>query len=58
MRLVRGRGACHLPDGTAGFVASGLRVFADEVRRHSVSGPCARVRRPPLLPAPGYGGRP
>ncbi|HEX3922853.1 MAG TPA: SLBB domain-containing protein [Streptosporangiaceae bacterium] len=57
MGLVRGRGACHLPDGTAGFVASGLRVFADEVRQHSVAGPCARVRRPPLLPAPGYGGR-
>jgi hypothetical protein len=39
-------------------VASGLRVFADELRQHSVAGPCARVGRPPLLPAPGYGGRP
>jgi NADH:ubiquinone oxidoreductase subunit F (NADH-binding) len=57
MRLVRGRGACHLPDGTAGFVASGLRVFADELRQHSVAGPCARVRRLPMLPAPGYRGR-
>jgi NADH:ubiquinone oxidoreductase subunit F (NADH-binding) len=54
MGLVRGRGACHLPDGTAGFVASGLRVFAGELRRHSEAGPCARVRRAPLLPTPGW----
>jgi NADH:ubiquinone oxidoreductase subunit F (NADH-binding) len=52
--LVAGRGACHLPDGTAAFVASGLRTFADELRQHGASGPCARVRRRPLLPAPGH----
>ena len=52
--LVAGRGACHLPDGTAAFVASALATFADEVRQHSAAGPCSRVRRRPLLPAPGY----
>jgi NADH:ubiquinone oxidoreductase subunit F (NADH-binding) len=52
--LVTRRGACHLPDGTAAFVASSLRTFADELRQHSVAGPCARVRRRPVLPAPGH----
>ncbi len=52
--LVARRGACHLPDGTAAFVASSLRTFADELRRHSVAGPCDRVRRRPVLPAPGH----
>ncbi|HTW03732.1 MAG TPA: NADH-ubiquinone oxidoreductase-F iron-sulfur binding region domain-containing protein [Streptosporangiaceae bacterium] len=52
--LVTRRGACHLPDGTASFVASSLRTFADELRQHSVAGPCARVRRRPVLPAPGH----
>jgi NADH:ubiquinone oxidoreductase subunit F (NADH-binding) len=55
LTLVAGRGACHLPDGTAGFVASALRIFADELRQHSVAGPCSRVQRLPVLPAPGYG---
>ena len=54
LNLVSRRGACHLPDGTASFVASSLRTFADELRQHSVAGPCARVRRRPVLPAPGH----
>jgi NADH:ubiquinone oxidoreductase subunit F (NADH-binding) len=52
--LVARRGACHLPDGTAAFVASSLRTFAGELRAHSAAGPCARVRRRPVLPAPGH----
>jgi hypothetical protein len=49
--LVARRGACHLPDGTAAFVASSLRTFEAERRRHSSSGPCPRV--PAQARAPG-----
>ena len=55
--LVARRGACHLPDGTATFVASSLRTFGAELRWHAASGPCSRVRRRPVLPAPGHDGR-
>jgi NADH:ubiquinone oxidoreductase subunit F (NADH-binding) len=55
--LVAGRGACHLPDGTAAFVASSLRTFEAELRLHGASGPCPRVQRRPVLPAPGQDGR-
>jgi NADH:ubiquinone oxidoreductase subunit F (NADH-binding) len=51
--LVARRGACHLPDGTAAFVASSLRAFGAELSRHASSGPCPRVRRRPVLPVPG-----
>ena len=56
--LVARRGACHLPDGTAAFVASALWAFSDEIRQHGSSGPCARVRHAPVLPAPGPPGGP
>ncbi len=54
LTLVARRGACHLPDGTAAFAASSLRTFGAELRRHSSSGPCARIRRTPVLPTPGF----
>jgi NADH:ubiquinone oxidoreductase subunit F (NADH-binding) len=52
LALVRGRGACHLPDGAAGLVASTLRAFAADVRQHAEHGPCGRAARPPVLPLP------
>jgi NADH:ubiquinone oxidoreductase subunit F (NADH-binding) len=57
LTLVARRGACHLPDGSAAFVASALRTFAEELRQHTLSGACARVRRRPILPAPGHAWR-
>ena len=32
---IRGRGACHHPDGAARFVESALRVFEDDIERHA-----------------------
>jgi NADH:ubiquinone oxidoreductase subunit F (NADH-binding) len=58
LALVRGRGACHLPDGAAGLVASALRAFAADLRQHAEHGPCGRAARAPVLPLPGPpGGR-
>jgi NADH:ubiquinone oxidoreductase subunit F (NADH-binding) len=51
--LVAGRGACHLPDGTAGLVRSALVTFAADLRRHAGHGPCGRAARSPVLPLPG-----
>jgi NADH:ubiquinone oxidoreductase subunit F (NADH-binding) len=48
---VVGRGACHYPDGVIRFVASALRAFDDEVRRHAEQGRC-RASEPPVLPIP------
>jgi len=42
---VRGRGACHHPDGASGFAASALEVFADEVELHLRQGRCSGSRR-------------
>jgi NADH:ubiquinone oxidoreductase subunit F (NADH-binding) len=50
--LITGRGACHLPDGTTGLVASALAVFAADLRQHVEHGPCGRAARPPVLPLP------
>jgi NADH:ubiquinone oxidoreductase subunit F (NADH-binding) len=52
LTLVAGRGACHLPDGTAALAASALRVFGRDLRRHAGSGPCPQAWRQPVLPEP------
>ena len=50
-RLVRwsgqlaGRGACKHPDGAAGLLHSGLRVFADEFDHHERAGRCNQPER-------------
>ena len=51
---VRGRGACHHPDGTATLAESALTAFADDVDRH-LDGPCGRRVRG-LLPVPTTAG--
>jgi len=48
LEQVSGRGACRHPDGAARFISSALRVFADEVARHT-AGSCTGSDRP-ILP--------
>jgi NADH:ubiquinone oxidoreductase subunit F (NADH-binding)/ferredoxin len=48
---VRGRGACHHPDGTADFAVSCLDVFADDVAAHRAGNGCGRPVRG-ILPLP------
>lgn len=55
--LVRGRGACHFPDGAVALVASALQVFAADLEHHLRHGPCPRVGRAPVLPVPEPGER-
>ena len=50
--LVRGRGACAHPDGTAHFVTSALGVFAAEFDDHARHGPCEACDRPAVLSTP------
>lgn len=47
-----GRGACSFPDGATRFVASALRVFADEFEDHIRYGPCEGCSAPAALPIP------
>jgi hypothetical protein len=47
-----GRGACQHPDGAARFLASALRVFADDFREHARRGRCERCSDAPVLPSP------
>jgi NADH:ubiquinone oxidoreductase subunit F (NADH-binding) len=49
---VPGRGACHLPDGLAHFVATALRTFADAFENHAVHGPCDACDAEPVLRIP------
>lgn len=48
---VRGRGACHHPDGAVRFVDSALRVFAGEIADHHRSRCHAAPARLPFGPA-------
>jgi NADH:ubiquinone oxidoreductase subunit F (NADH-binding) len=52
-QMVRGRGACHFPDGAATFVESALSALATEVADHG-GGRCRR-RRAGYLPTPPPG---
>ncbi|MDQ6927967.1 MAG: proton-conducting membrane transporter [Actinomycetota bacterium] len=49
---VRGRGACRHPDGAAQLVESALDVFAPEIERHRLHGPCPASGAPGVLPIP------
>ena len=49
---VPGRGACHLPDGLAHFVATALRTFAGAFDDHASHGPCDACGAEPLLRFP------
>ncbi|GAA4519270.1 NADH-quinone oxidoreductase subunit NuoF family protein [Actinoallomurus oryzae] len=48
-QTVKGRGACHHPDGSARFVTSALTAFAADVEKHLADGTCGRPVRG-LLP--------
>jgi NADH:ubiquinone oxidoreductase subunit F (NADH-binding) len=50
--LVRRRGACGHPDGTARFVTSALEAFGPEFADHARHGPCEGCARPGELPLP------
>jgi NADH:ubiquinone oxidoreductase subunit F (NADH-binding) len=52
--LVRRRGACGHPDGTARFVTSALEAFGPEFADHARHGPCEGCARPGELPLPGH----
>jgi NADH:ubiquinone oxidoreductase subunit F (NADH-binding) len=52
LSAVKGRGACHHPDGAARLVESGLHTFAAEIGAHAHHGGCPAVNRPAVLPIP------
>jgi NADH:ubiquinone oxidoreductase subunit F (NADH-binding) len=54
---VRGRGACHHPDGVVRFLRSALAVFAGEFEDHRRYGPCDACRHRPVLDLPDTRGR-
>ncbi len=54
--MVRGRGACHHPDGAVGQLSSALTVFRDHLRMHINRQRCygLEVAGFPRPPAPGH----
>ncbi|GAA2526004.1 NADH-ubiquinone oxidoreductase-F iron-sulfur binding region domain-containing protein [Pilimelia columellifera] len=40
--VVKGRGACSHPDGTAAFTLSAIEIFADDIAEHARNGSCGR----------------
>jgi NADH:ubiquinone oxidoreductase subunit F (NADH-binding) len=52
LRELPGRGACQHPDGAVRFIASALRVFAEQFDAHGRSGACPACRRSSVLPTP------
>jgi len=57
--MVRGRGACHHPDGAVGMLSSALTVFSDHLRLHASGRRCsgAGLAGFPQPPVPGRGWR-
>lgn len=53
-QLVRRRGACAHPDGTARFALSAIEVFRDEFADHARHGTCERCSAPAELPLPEH----
>ena len=54
LEAVRGRGACHHPDGAIRLVATALEVFADDLARHAKGHPCAAASST-TIPVPRVG---
>jgi NADH:ubiquinone oxidoreductase subunit F (NADH-binding) len=51
LTMVRGRGACKHPDGTAAMIASATRVMHAEFNAHARGDVCARCASPAVLAA-------
>lgn len=50
--MIRGRGACHHPDGAVANVRSALEAFADHLPVHLAGIPCSGLHHPGLAPPP------
>jgi NADH:ubiquinone oxidoreductase subunit F (NADH-binding) len=53
---IRGRGACHHPDGAIRLLASALHAFASDIDVHIHRGSCHGSRAAPILPVPDHTG--